>query len=1005
MDRTYAQFSNPTVPPTVPDSFPIGYPQEGNVNTGTKATKAGLWWWHMMTEELRAVIVAAGLRPDPSQVNQVTAAIQSMIADASSSVQIFGALADMTSAENGAGLVGFNATLDYEAGSIGAHFVDYVSITDGPWFAVAGETDSTSKIQACIDWAFANGVKTVFVPSGTFNTTSTLFHRDWVLIRGASFTTSVIDIGARNLPVITLTSQDTTTAGARAAFGQSVEELTLKHTGLATPYTQASAHGVFVPFVSTTNFTSARQGRINNVLVDTCHTGLKIDGELFEYDIPTFRVQYAYRAVDKINNGACTTLNIGSLRMFSCFHGIRGRFIVYSSISFYVDHCGLNANSISFGPTNEMPIVCDMFACQVVFPYIGVEQTPAMLFRNTGFGNLSVLMTSYLPDTGNVWASSATRISNITQAQQALLCYSENSTLQWSTVNVTFLVSQGFPAAVTTASNLFAFGPADTSTISIQSSLFNVESYFWGPTANFAQNPTTGVIYSPLFEVGAAQSSYAFHRAFGKVQLVSVRDSGTAIVGDASAIGYTPGVSYPSGSVGYTLNREIWADQKAANSAAVNDAAVLAGAALLQSLGGGTLRMPAGNFQHVRINWDMSSFPNVSIRGSGKGATILTKSGATTTPVLDINASGLVQAFTTYSDFSIVGSSTAPGLGTTLIGIFTLRNITISGASIGWLNTGSLIATAYDVDLRGNGTGYRAVRGGTTPNFVYPNLISFIGGQVIQNSVWGFDFVNGQGITLDHVDIELNGVNGNPATGGVVIRATTTLEFNFATYTLTNNTWFEGNRGSGLTVEATPNLMVTQSDVHYYRAATTDAVIQINIGAIESSVMKNVFAVSGISGGMETRVAGSRSTIIGGQFTVLTDASTSRAHENVATSTELITLRTSAGIDVGGQQVSAAYVLNGGSASVTLPVQADVSPGVGIDLSIYGADSTGAAFARKYLICLRSGGGSGPAVTATQTATVGSATPTFTFSVNVSNRLVVTVASGNIARVCFTGLI
>ena len=472
---------------------------------------------------------------------------------------------------------------------------------------------------------------------------------------------------------------------------------------------------------------------------------------------------------------------------------------------------------------------------------------------------------------------------------------------------------------------------------------------------------------------------------------------------DAALVTHSQTTNYPDGSIGAQIKFEVWAKLKTTNTAAQNDAAFLAAASQVQSLGGGTLRLPPGNFPHSRIAWNMATYPKVSIRGAGKYATTLTKADSTTTPVLDIYATGLVQAFTNYADFTIVGNAVGSlGLSTTLIAMFTLRNIAIAGCSVGWANQGSLIASIYECDLRYNTVGYRAIRALSGAVQVYPNLISFYGGQVINNASIGFDFVHGQGIAIDHVDIELNGVSGNAATGGVFIRSTVTLEYLFATYSIANNTWFEGNAGSALTVEATPNLMLTQTDVHYYRRQLTDTVNQMTIGAIESSLMKNVFAVSSLSGGMTTSVAGSRSTVIGGQFTVLTDSSVSKVHQNVATSTELITFRTGAGLDIAGQRISAVYAL-AGSGSVTLPLQAAVATGAGCLLLITGADASGVAYARVYLIALMVGGGVAPLVATTLVGTTGSAVPTWTFSV-VANQLVATVASGNTARLAFTGM-
>jgi hypothetical protein len=78
MDRVYESGASVT-PPSPPASPSSGYPASGNPQTATLATKPGPWWYHMITEELRAIIAAAGIPPDHTQTNQLSQAIQYMI--------------------------------------------------------------------------------------------------------------------------------------------------------------------------------------------------------------------------------------------------------------------------------------------------------------------------------------------------------------------------------------------------------------------------------------------------------------------------------------------------------------------------------------------------------------------------------------------------------------------------------------------------------------------------------------------------------------------------------------------------------------------------------------------------------------------------------------------------------------------------------------------------------------------------------------------------------------
>lgn len=77
MDRVFESGAAGS-PPSAPASPSSGYPTAGNPSLAIAATKPGPWWYHMMTEELRAVIVAAGLTPDHADVTQLTRAIQAL---------------------------------------------------------------------------------------------------------------------------------------------------------------------------------------------------------------------------------------------------------------------------------------------------------------------------------------------------------------------------------------------------------------------------------------------------------------------------------------------------------------------------------------------------------------------------------------------------------------------------------------------------------------------------------------------------------------------------------------------------------------------------------------------------------------------------------------------------------------------------------------------------------------------------------------------------------------
>lgn len=78
MDHAYKLNASAT-PPAFPASFSVGYPQPASVDGSTPPTYPGAWMWYALVEEMRNVILAAGMTPSAAAVNQVSLAVQSMI--------------------------------------------------------------------------------------------------------------------------------------------------------------------------------------------------------------------------------------------------------------------------------------------------------------------------------------------------------------------------------------------------------------------------------------------------------------------------------------------------------------------------------------------------------------------------------------------------------------------------------------------------------------------------------------------------------------------------------------------------------------------------------------------------------------------------------------------------------------------------------------------------------------------------------------------------------------
>lgn len=78
MDRVF-ESGAAGLAPAAPASPSTGFPTGGNPGGGVPATKPGPYWFHMVTEELRALIVDAGITPDHLALNQVLLAIKALI--------------------------------------------------------------------------------------------------------------------------------------------------------------------------------------------------------------------------------------------------------------------------------------------------------------------------------------------------------------------------------------------------------------------------------------------------------------------------------------------------------------------------------------------------------------------------------------------------------------------------------------------------------------------------------------------------------------------------------------------------------------------------------------------------------------------------------------------------------------------------------------------------------------------------------------------------------------
>lgn len=77
METRNYQSGAATSAPAAPPSPSNGFPTNGNPTTGTPATQPGAFWFHKISEELRNVIIAAGLTPSDADLTQLSQSVKS----------------------------------------------------------------------------------------------------------------------------------------------------------------------------------------------------------------------------------------------------------------------------------------------------------------------------------------------------------------------------------------------------------------------------------------------------------------------------------------------------------------------------------------------------------------------------------------------------------------------------------------------------------------------------------------------------------------------------------------------------------------------------------------------------------------------------------------------------------------------------------------------------------------------------------------------------------------
>jgi hypothetical protein len=343
----------------------------------------------------------------------------------------------------------------------------------------------------------------------------------------------------------------------------------------------------------------------------------------------------------------------------------------------------------------------------------------------------------------------------------------------------------------------------------------------------------------------------------------------TSASNGAGMVAYRRTQNYPTAdTVGQQLGYTLWADLLTSNTGAQNDAKLLAAMNQVYNAGGGTVFLPAGNFSATSTSFNWAAGVTVNLKGAGQRATYLTKSGATTTAVLDLAVDvSVLDVYSTFSDFTIVGNAKAHhGLKATRLASITTRNLGIQGCDVGFENIGCLVAIHERPEWTANNIGFRS-RKNTAGATIFCNQIVFVHGSLRGNSTLGIDLGDASSVLIDSTKLDTNGTAGNTATGGMMVRDTVDDESGFAQLTLVN-AYFEANLGRTFQTENASGLDLTMINVNLISPESNR---NANIGAIHCVKLVNCQCPS--AGDAVVIGACQSSVIEGGTINTVTDSS------------------------------------------------------------------------------------------------------------------------------------
>jgi len=195
--------------------------------------------------------------------------------------------------------------------------------------------------------------------------------------------------------------------------------------------------------------------------IQHCYQAINADDGFFSGDLGDLSISFCIRGFTKTTNNFTTSLK-GTLKFFHVFSPLDLSNATYCNFDAFFDFCGLQAVISGTPPATEMPCLLKTNAARgISFGYFGVENSKAIRIRLENYSSVEANIYEFQP-VGLLWESSATRITNIIQAEQALFSV-KSSVLHGKNYVVFYSTGNGYPTvgAWGTGTNYFCWVGGD----------------------------------------------------------------------------------------------------------------------------------------------------------------------------------------------------------------------------------------------------------------------------------------------------------------------------------------------------------------------------------------------------------------------------------------------------------------------------------------------------------------------------------------------------------------